>query len=79
VAIVVQRWLKRKIRVSALIGYMIDGFLACVTFTGGGTGDIFKDFIIEDILPLYSPYLGPRSVIVMDNASIHHSQQDRII
>jgi transposase len=79
VAAVVQRWLKRKIRVSALAGYTIDGFLACVTFTGGGTGDIFEDFIIEDILPLCSPYPGPRSVIVMDNASIHHSQQDRII
>lgn len=33
----------------------------------------FLDFLREQVIPLTNPYPGPRSVIVMDNCSIHHA------
>jgi transposase len=68
----VQQYLAYRTRVSALAAYTIDGYLACRTYEGTGTGDIFESFIIDHLLPLCSPYPGPRSVIVLDNAAIHH-------
>ncbi len=34
----------------------------------------FEDFI-EQLLHLCRPFPGPKSVLIMDNASIHHSQR----
>lgn len=68
----VQQYLAYRTRVSALAGYTIDGYLACRTYEGTGTGDIFESFIIDHLLPLCSSYPGPRSVIMLDNAAIHH-------
>jgi transposase len=75
---VVRRWLARKKRISALPAYTIDGYIAVATFEGTGTADIFEDFIIDDVLPLCSSYPDPRSVLILDNASIHHANIDRI-
>ena len=38
-------------------------------------GDVFLDFIRRCILPLLMPFNGinPNSIVVMDNASIHHT------
>ena len=74
----VERYLKKRERVSVLPAYTIDGYIAARTFTGTCTGDIFEEFIIEQVLPICTPYPGPRSVIIMDNASIHHSQVERL-
>jgi transposase len=76
---VVHRWLENKERVSVLPAYTIEGYITATTFYGTCTGQIFENFIIEQLLPLCNPYPGPRSVIIMDNASVHHSNQDRII
>ena len=37
-------------------------------------GDVFLDFVRRCILPLLMPFNGtnPNSIVVMDNASIHH-------
>ncbi|ESZ89882.1 transposase [Sclerotinia borealis F-4128] len=75
---VVSRWLSHRERVSVLPAYTVDGYIASTTFVGTCNGDIFEDFIIEQLLPLCNPYPQPRSVIVMDNASIHHSNRDHI-
>ena len=75
---IVYRWLANKDRVSVLPAYTIEGYIASMTFKGTCTGDIFEEFIIEHLLPICSPYPGPRSVIVMDNASVHHSNRVRI-
>jgi len=74
----VRRWLKYHDRVSALPAYTIDGYLTASTFPGTCNADIFEQFIIDELLPLCNPYPGPLSVIVMDNASIHHAGRDRI-
>jgi transposase len=75
----VHRWLAKKERVSVLPAYTIEGYITARTFKGTCTGDIFEEFIIEQVLPLCNEYPGPRSVIVLDNASVHHSNKVRIL
>jgi transposase len=75
----VRRWLAKRERVSVLPAYTIEGYIKSVTFYGTCTADIFEDFIIDDLLPLCNPYPGPRSVIIMDNASVHQSRQYIIV
>ncbi len=76
---IVRRWLANKDRVSVLPAYTVEGYITSVTFEGTCTGDIFEDFIIDQLLPLCNPYPGPRSVIIMDNASVHQSCQQVIV
>ena len=42
--------------------------------TGSVTGDVYKQFVQNSILPLLMPFNGTNkhSIVVMDNASIHH-------
>jgi transposase len=50
-----------------------------ITFLGTLNEDMFKDFIIDQLLPLYNPYPGPRLVIFMDNVLVYHYSETRII
>lgn len=74
----VQRFLKDRDRVSVLPAYTIDGYIVAKTFYGTGTTEIFEDFIFDQLLPLTTPFPGPRSVIVLDNASIYHGNREGI-
>src|SRR6266536_3760310 len=49
-----------------------------ITFKGTCTSDIFESFIVDDLLPSINPYPRERSVLVIDNALIHHSNIDTI-
>ena len=50
-----------------------DVFLA----KGSINGDIFKIFIRNYLLPVLMPFNGiPLSVVIMDNASIHHVESN---
>ena len=42
-------------------------------------GDVFADFVDKCLLPCLMPFNGinPRSVVVMDNTSIHHVEKIR--
>ncbi|PMD12210.1 hypothetical protein NA56DRAFT_532557, partial [Hyaloscypha hepaticicola] len=71
VRVVVRWWLAKRERVSVLPVYTIKGYIHSITFSGIYITDIFEDFIINELLPLYNLYLGPRSVIIMDNISVH--------
>ena len=75
---VVSRWLQSRTRVSVLPAYTVDGYIAATTFKGTCNADVFQSFIIDDVLPLMNPFPAPRSVLVMDNASIHHTNIDTI-
>jgi transposase len=75
----VSRWLQSRERVSFLPAYTIEGYITSITFLGTLNGDMFEDFIIDQLLPLCNPFPGPRSVIFMDNASVHHYSETRII
>ncbi|KAG9230396.1 hypothetical protein BJ875DRAFT_337495, partial [Amylocarpus encephaloides] len=43
---------------------------------GTCNADVFQSFIIDDILPLMNPFPAP--ILVIDNASIHHTNIDII-
>ena len=59
---------------SLLPAMSCDGYIACNLYRGAVTGERFETFIKEYVLPQCSPWPGPRSVIVMDNASIHREE-----
>jgi len=59
---------------SLLPAMTVDGYIALTVHQGPIYSDAFRDFVQEQLLPLCTPYPGPRSVIVVDNASIHNVQ-----
>ncbi len=64
---------KRSERWSILPALDIGGYLEWRIFQGAITADIFYEFLRDQVLPKCEPYPGKRSLIVMDNASIHRS------
>ena len=57
---------------SVLPTYTTDRYLPCTGIREGWyTGDTFLQWVSDELLPLCNPFPGPRSVIIMDNASIH--------
>jgi hypothetical protein len=55
-----------------LTAYTIDGYIKALVFDGICDGDIFKGFIIDQVVPLCNLYPGPRSVIILDNALVYY-------
>ena len=70
---VVYRPAKRSERWSILPAYTIEGVLTYEIIQGGYSQELYDAFIINKVLPLCTPYPGPRSVLIMDNASCHKS------
>jgi transposase len=58
--------------------YIIDGYIKALVFNDICDGDIFKGFIINQVVPLYNPYLGPRLVIILDNALVYYINRQNI-
>jgi len=46
--------------------------VASTVVEGSMTGESFIEFLHDNVIPLCSPFPGPLSVLVMDNARIHH-------
>lgn len=65
----------RSKRWSILPAMSVDGYMAYRVLQGSITSEIFEDFLEQDVLPQCTPYPGPRSIIVIDNASIHRSER----
>jgi transposase len=68
---------KRSERWSILPCYSVDGYLCWEILQGSFTAERFNAFMREKVLPLTTPFPGPRSVIIMDNASIHRTAELR--
>ena len=51
----------------------VNGYLSYLILQGSITSTIFEAFVEEQVLPHCTPYPGPRSVLILDNASIHNS------
>jgi len=50
-----------------------DGMMTHYTIAGGFDAESFAFFLREMLIPIMNPFPGPHSVIVVDNASIHHN------
>ncbi len=63
--------------VSAIALMSVQGLLDCKLVHGPVDGDAFYDFVHTHLLPLLQPYNGcnPHSVVILDNASIHHVEE----
>ncbi|KIJ06256.1 hypothetical protein PAXINDRAFT_39592, partial [Paxillus involutus ATCC 200175] len=56
-----------------------DGIVALDIFEGSVMKDRFLTFVRTQLAPKLTPYPGPRSVLVLDNCSIHHDKEVRQI
>ena len=68
------RSIKRTKRWSILPAYTVDGYLTWDLIQDSYKADTFEDFIQNKVLPLCTPYPGPRSILIMDNAKIHRRE-----
>jgi transposase len=68
---------KKSERWSILPALTIDGYLDYIVYQGAITSKIFLDFVEQKVLPYCNPRPGPRSVLILDNASIHKSPRLR--
>jgi transposase len=59
-------------RYSSLAGICSVGVAALSVFSGGVNAHDFIDFLQHQLLPVMQPYPAERSVLVVDNATIHH-------
>ena len=64
-------------RVSAIPVMTTRGIEDVYTTTGSVNGEKFVEFFCRCVLPVVLPFDGenPRSIVVMDNASIHHLEE----
>ena len=69
--------LPRGVHLSAIAAMCSEGVLACKIVEGGVNGQTFDTFLSMDLSSKLNPFDGinARSVVVMDNASIHHVDQ----
>ena len=70
------RLLVRGKRYSAIPVMSLDGIHDVYVTEGTVNGEKFADFVQNCLLPVLKPfnYLNSHSVVIMDNASIHHVQ-----
>lgn len=57
-----------------LPAYTQDGVLLSRVYQGSTDGDVFADYV-EQLLPHCGRWPEPKSVLVMDNASFHHTER----
>ena len=71
------RLLVRGTRYSAIPVVSLEGVHDVYIAQGNMNGERFAKFTRECVVPILMPFNGsnPRSVVVMDNASIHHVQE----
>lgn len=70
--------IKRTKKWSILPLYTCDGFVDWEIIHGSFNADLFVRFLEEHVIPHTTPYPGPRSILIMDNAKIHHDEVPKI-
>jgi transposase len=65
---------QREQRYQILPAYTVNGIIHARVFQGSTDSTIFEDFI-EELLPMCGSWPQRYSVLVMDNASIHHTER----
>ncbi|KAE8225200.1 hypothetical protein CF319_g2020 [Tilletia indica] len=66
---------RRGKRLSCIAGLAEDGMLAPWSVRGSFNEEKFFTYLLLELLPEMQPFPLPRSVLVLDNASIHHSRR----
>ena len=66
---------KKSKRWSILPAITLEGYLAYDILHGGYTTKRFNNFIRTKVLPRINPFPGPRSVLILNNASYYRSQE----
>ena len=66
------RILARGTRYSAITAATVNGVHDVMLVEGSVNGDIFAEFIETSLVPILQPFGNPNSIVVTDNASIHH-------
>lgn len=59
--------------VCILPAYITEGYIAWEIYQGSYTLEKTLKFFQNDVLPLYNPFSGKNSVLIIDNAKIHHN------
>nr|GAT53351.1 transposase domain-containing protein [Mycena chlorophos] len=67
----------RAVRLSATGLLTLDGMMSTRVVVGSMNRRAFIDFLEHHVMPLTTPFPGPLSVLVMDNAKIHHGDAIR--
>ncbi|PKB94602.1 hypothetical protein RhiirA5_257964, partial [Rhizophagus irregularis] len=62
-------------RTLILPALILDGFIAVDVFEGTYDRKRFVDFVLNQIVPVINPYPDDNSIIIMDNARIHHNAE----
>ena len=77
IPVVDKRILIRGIRYTAIPVVSLDGIHDVMITEGTMNGERFARFVKEILLPHLMPFncINPRSVVIMDNASIHHVEE----
>ena len=71
------RLLHRGSRISVIAAIASTGMVAFDMVLGSVNGEVFFDYVRTSLIPQMLPFDGqnPRSIVVLDNCSIHHMQQ----
>ena len=72
---ILHRFFVRGQRLSILPVLTTEGIITHDIIPGSITTEHFVQFLQELVIPLTNPYPGPRSVIILDNCNIHHSEK----
>ena len=56
-----------------LPAYTVNGVLVALVYEGSTNGEGFEFWVANTLLPRCNRFPAERSVVVMDNASFHHS------
>ncbi|KZV59854.1 hypothetical protein PENSPDRAFT_567162, partial [Peniophora sp. CONT] len=67
----------RGTRVSLVAGIDKTGYIAARAIEGALDGKAFYDFIVDEVLPQMNAFPAERSVLILDNCNIHHSEMLR--
>ncbi|GES95727.1 hypothetical protein GLOIN_2v1434041 [Rhizophagus clarus] len=59
-------------RYTILPALSLEGFIAVNIMEGSCDKERFKTFVLTQLIPQMNPYPAKHSVLVMDNARIHH-------
>ncbi len=69
------RFFCRGSHISSIAAISSEGLLTYETLTGTTNGDKFLDFVRGSLIPCMHSFPETRSVVIMDNCSIHHIQE----